>query len=83
MRKVETNLSTVDGHTIKYVGARIQSYDLDSLRCEVRFKLFDDNFCGFHTEVWNVPPQFLENWGIDDIVIFEAIADYKGFTLKQ
>lgn len=83
MRKLETNPTIVDGHTIKYVSARVMIYDLDSQRCEVHFKLFDENFMVFHLETWNVPPQFLENWGIDDTVIFEAIANYKGFTLKQ
>lgn len=83
MRKVETNLTIVEGHTLKYVGARVLLYDLDSQRCEVHFKLFDEDFMVFYLETWNVPSQFLENWGTDDIVIFEAIADYKGFTLKK
>jgi len=83
MRKVETNPTIVEGHTIKYVGARIQTYDLDSRRCEILFKLFDEDYMSFHSEVWNPDESVLQNWGIDDTVIFQAIADYKGFTLKE
>lgn len=83
MRKVETNSTLVEGEIIHKVGARILIYDLDSSRCEVYFKLFNEDGGAYHIETWIPSPSILQNWGTDDIVIFQAIADYKGFTLKE
>ena len=83
MKKLETNPSTVEGETIHKVGARILIYDLDSSRCEVYFKLFNEDGGAYYVETWTPPLSVLENWGTDDTIIFQAIADYKGFTLKE
>jgi len=83
MRKLDTEPSLVEGNIIEKVGARVLLYDLDSQRCEVLFKLFNNEGMVFCMETWYVPSTALENWGYDDTVIFQAIADYKGFTLKK
>jgi hypothetical protein len=83
MRKLDTEPSLVEGNIIEKVGARVLLYDLDSQRCEILFKLFNSEGMVFCMEMWDVPPTALENWGYDDTVIFQAIADYKGFTLKK
>ena len=83
MVKIETNPTLVEGQIINRVGARIINYDLDSFRCIVHFKLMCDTVGTYYVENWDIPTSILENWGTDDNVIFQAIADYKGFTLKE
>jgi hypothetical protein len=83
MVKIETNPTLVEGQIINKVGARIVNYDLDSHRCIVHFKLISDIVGTYYIENWDVPTSILENWGTDDNIIFQAIADYKGFTLKE
>jgi len=83
MRKLDTEPSLVEGNIIEKVGARVLLYDLDSRRCEVLFKLINSEGMVFCMETWDVPSTVLENWGYDDTAIFQAIADYKGFTLKK
>ena len=83
MVKIETNPTLVEGEIVNRVGARIVNYDLDSNRCEVHFKLMCDTVGAYYVENWSIPTSILENWGTDDNIIFQAIADYKGFTLKE
>ena len=83
MVKIETNPTLVEGEIIYKVGARISLYDLDSNRCEIYFKLFNEDGGVYYVETWLPSPSILQNWGTDDTVIFQAIADYKGFTLKE
>ena len=83
MVKIETNPTLVEGEIVNRVGARITLYDLDSNRCEIYFKLFNEDNGAYYAETWSPPTNILQNWGTDDAVIFQAIADYKGFTLKE
>jgi hypothetical protein len=83
MVKIETNPTLVEGEIVNRVGARIVNYDLDSNRCEVYFVLMCDTVGAYYVENWSIPTSILENWGTDDNIIFQAIADYKGFTLKE
>ena len=83
MVKIETNPTLVEGQIVNRVGARIFNYDLDSNRCEVYFALMNNDIGGYYSETWDIPSSVLNNWGTDDTIIFQAIADYKGFTLKE
>ncbi len=82
MKKLDTNPSTVEGNTIYKVGARVVSFDMEESNCEIDFRLFDKDTVVYYMEIWNPPLSSIENWN-DETSVFQAVADYKGFTLKE
>ena len=56
-------------------------YDMKAQRCNLVFKVANDEDGAYYVETWKVPPSVLENWGTDDTIIIQALADDKGFTI--
>lgn len=56
-------------------------YDLAQTNCEVNWWLLNSNGSLIHNERWFVPQTVLEQWGQDDTIIIQALADEKNFTI--
>ena len=61
--------------------ARVDFYDLQGQRCILFFKAANNEDGAYYTETWEVPSTTLENWGTDDTILLQALADEKGFVL--
>jgi len=60
---------------------RIDFYDMQSQRCNLFFKVSNSEDGAYYIETWEVPQSVLVNWGTDDNVIVQALAENKGFTI--
>jgi len=56
-------------------------YDLDAQNCTAFWMLKDSNGNRLYEGNYNVPVDVLINWGSDDNVIIQAVADGLGFTI--
>jgi len=82
MTKLETNQSVVEGDTIYLVGARVVDFDVGSSTCTIDFRLWNETGEMYHREMWTTDLSSITDWG-DGSSVFQAIANYKGFTLKE
>ena len=82
MTKLETNASVVEGDTINLVGARVIDFDIGSSFCTIDFRLWNETGDMYYREMWNTDLSSITDWS-DGSSVFQAIANYKGFTLKE
>jgi hypothetical protein len=59
----------------------IKNYDLQSQNCILYWYISDINGNNIYSGNYNVPPSVLENWGHDDSVIIQSLANDNGFTI--
>jgi hypothetical protein len=59
----------------------ITQYDLLGVNCQAQWWLLDDNGYRIHWETIFIPQDRIINWGTDDSIIIQAIADIKGFVI--
>jgi hypothetical protein len=78
-----TNIEPIlfEGKIATRLLTRIDFYDMQAQRCNLFFKVANDRDGAYYIETWDVPPSVLENWGTDDAVIVQALAENKGFTI--
>ena len=82
MTKFETNPSVVEGDTISLVGARVVDFDIGSSICTIDFRLWNETGEIYYREMWATDLSSITDWSGGSSV-FQAIANYKGFTLKE
>lgn len=63
------------------LSAYIIHYDLESQNCTAFWMLNDVNNNRLYEGNYNIPADVLTNWGSDDNVIIQAVADGLGFTI--
>lgn len=56
-------------------------YDLVQTSCEVNWWLLNENESQIYSARWFVPTDTLANWGEDDTIIINALAEALGFTI--
>ena len=78
-----TNIEPIqfEGKTATRIVTRVDFYDMQAQRCNLFFKATNDEDGAYYIETWQVPESVLENWGTDDMVLVQALADDKGFTI--
>ena len=78
-----TNIEPVlfEGEIATQLLTRVTFYDMMAQRCSLYFKAVNDSKGAYYTETWEVPPSVLANWGTDDTILVQALADDKGFTI--
>lgn len=78
---VNTDFGLVE---IQKVCGNIAYYDLESKKCELYYKYFNETHGVFRTGRWYVEPQsVLDGWGTDDTIILQAFANYKNFIVTS
>jgi hypothetical protein len=82
MTKLETNQSVVEGDTICLVGARVVDFDVGSSTCTIDFRLWNETGEIYYVEMWTTDLSSITDWS-NGSSVFQAIANYKGFTLKE
>lgn len=70
-----------EGKTITKLFVRIDYYDLKSRFCHAFYKAYNDNDGAYFVGRWQVPENVVQNWGSDDSVIIQALADDKNLTI--
>lgn len=65
------------------LGCYVSFYDLEANTCILYWWLFDANQSVIFNANWEVPPETLAIWGSDDVILIEALADAKGFTITS
>lgn len=53
----------------------------DGISCTMWWGLYNSQNCKLIDGNWNVPQSIIENWGTDDSIIIEALAEAKGFKI--
>ena len=69
------------GKIANQISTRVNYYDMKSKRCYIYLKVSNETDGVYYTETWEVPEEILINWGTDDMVIVQALANDKGFTI--
>jgi len=72
---------TVVNATATQLGAYIINYDLLSQNCLTYWCLLDQSGNNIWNSNFRVPPEVLADWGSNDLVILQSIADANGFVI--
>lgn len=72
-----------EGKTITKLFVRIDYYDLESRFCYAFYKAYNDKDGAYFVDNWQVPEDVLQNWGSDDSVIIQSLADDKNLTITS
>ena len=80
---LRTNIEPIlyEGKIATQIATRVDMYDMQAQRCILFFKLTNDTDGAYFVDTWQVPPSVLADWGVDDTVLVQALADEKGFTI--
>ena len=80
MLKVRIQPVTGFGKTAVFAGIRLMHYDLLSQNASCTFNLYEEEGEYFTTKVVNMTSEELADWGIDDLVLVDAILTKEGFV---
>lgn len=72
-----------EGKTITKLFVRINYYDLKSRFCYAFYKAYNDDDGAYFVGNWQVPEDIVQNWGSDDSIIIQALADDKNLTITS
>jgi len=72
-----------EGKTITKLFVYIKFYDLQSKKCNLLYKAYNDVDGAYYVDHWQVPEEVLNNWGIDDSIIVYALAEEKNLTITD
>jgi len=67
--------------TATKLSAYVINYDLESQICVIYWWLSDENNNRLYESNYNVPPDIIQNWGHDDSIIIQSLANDNGFTI--
>lgn len=70
--------------TAVQVGATVMAYDMVAQNCTLYYVLLDSNESVIYNDKWEVTPtSVLEQWGTDDTILLQALANDKGYIITS